>query len=81
MKTLSPIRVAASASLYALFLFQLSATPARVFAGVAIPDGAAQEPAGFGSIDPAPPTGITPEEIAACKASHTGKFLAELLRT
>jgi hypothetical protein len=64
MKQLSPIRLAASTSLFALFLFQLSATPASVFAGVAIPDGAAaQEPAGFGPIDPTPPAGITPDEI------------------
>jgi len=71
MKQLSPIRIAASASLFALFLFQLSATRATAFAAVAIPDAAsaipdgaaAQEPAGFGPIDPAPPAGITPEEI------------------
>src|SRR5882757_6339176 len=71
MKQLSPIRIAASASLFALFLFQLSATPAIAFAAVAIPDAAvaipdgasAQEPAGFGPIDPTPPTGITADEI------------------
>src|SRR5258708_36545584 len=64
MKPLSPIRLAASTSLFALFLFQLSATPALAFAGVAIPDGAAaQEPSGFGPIDPAPPAAITPDEI------------------
>jgi hypothetical protein len=64
MKPLSPIRIAASASLFALSLFQLSAGPAPAFAGVAIPDGAAaQEPAGFGPIDPAPPSGISPDEI------------------
>ena len=64
MKPLSPIRIAASASLFALSLFQLSASPAPAFAGVAIPDGAAaQEPAGFGPIDPTPPSGITPDEI------------------
>lgn len=64
MKTLSPIRIAASASLFALSLFQLSAAPARALAAVAIPDGtAAQEPAGFGPLDPTPPSGITTEEI------------------
>jgi len=75
MKTLSPIRVAASASLYALFLFQLSATPARAFAGVAIPDGAAaQEPAGFGALDPTPPTGITPDQIIQKFAARESEF-------
>ena len=64
MKTLSPIRIAASASLFALSLFQLSATPAPALAAVAIPDGtAAQEPAGFGPLDPTPPAGVTTEEI------------------
>ena len=75
MKTLSPIRVAASASLYALYLFQLSATPARAFAGVAIPDGAAaQEPAGFGALDPTPPTGITPDQIIQKFAARESEF-------
>src|SRR5258707_9357700 len=64
MKPLSSIRIAASASLFALSLFLLSASPAPAFAGVAIPDGAAsQEPAGFGPIDPTPPAGITTDEI------------------
>ena len=63
MKLLSPFRVVASASLLALF-FQLSATPTFAFAAVANPDGAlAQEPAGFGPLDPTPPSGITVEEI------------------
>jgi hypothetical protein len=63
MKPLSPIRIAASASLLALFLLQLSASPAPAFAAVAIPDAAAQDPAGFGPLDPTPPTGITVDEI------------------
>jgi hypothetical protein len=64
MKTLSPIRIAASASFFALSLFQLSATPAPALVAVAIPDGtAAQEPAGFGPLDPTPPSGVTTEEI------------------
>jgi hypothetical protein len=63
MKLLSPFRVVASASLLALF-FPLSATPTFAFAAVANPDGAlAQEPAGFGPLDPTPPSGITVEEI------------------
>jgi hypothetical protein len=64
MKPFSPIRIAASASLFALFLFLLSATPATAFTAVAISDGgAAQDPAGFGPLDPTPPTGITVDEI------------------
>ena len=64
MKPLSPIRIAASAGLFALAVFQLSATAASAFAAVAIPDGAAaQEAAGFGPLDTTPPSGITPEEI------------------
>lgn len=63
MKPFSPFRVAASASLLALF-FQLSATRPPAFAAVANPDGAlAQDPSGFGPLDPAPPSGITVEEI------------------
>jgi len=60
-----PIRAtAASASLFALFLFQLSAMSAPAFAAVANPDGvAAQEPTGFGPLDPNPPNGVTVEEI------------------
>ncbi|HEX4575713.1 MAG TPA: hypothetical protein VH117_00060 [Edaphobacter sp.] len=64
MKLFSPIRIATSTSLFALFFFQLSASSAPAFAAVAIPDGAAaQEAAGFGPLDPTPPTGITTEEI------------------
>jgi len=63
MKPLSTFRVAASVSLLALF-FQLSATPSQAFAAVANPDGAlAQEPSGFGPLDPTPPSGITVEEV------------------
>jgi hypothetical protein len=75
MKPLSPIRIVASASLFALFLFQLSATPAPAFAAVAIPDGAAaQEPAGFGPLDPTPPTGLTPEQIVQKFAARESEF-------
>jgi hypothetical protein len=51
MKPLSPIRAVVSASLLAL-IFHLSALPAL-----------AQEPSGFGPLDPAPPSGITVEEV------------------
>jgi hypothetical protein len=63
MKPPSPIRAIVSASLLALFLCLLSAASAPAFAGVANPDAAAQEPAGFGPLDPTPPTGTTVEEI------------------
>ena len=64
MKPLSPIRADVSTGLLALLLFLLSATSAPAFAAVAIPDGAAaQEPAGFGPLDPTPPAGMTPEQI------------------
>ena len=61
MKPLSPIRTILSASSLAISLCLLSA-PA--FAAVANPEAAAaQEPAGFGPLDPAPPSGVTAEEI------------------
>jgi hypothetical protein len=74
MKPLSPIRVAVSASLLALFFSLLSATPVPTFAAVAIPDGAAQEPAGFGPLDPTPPTGLTPEQIIEKFAARESVF-------
>ncbi len=64
MKPPFDLRVSASTSLLAFSLLQLSARPAHAFAAVAIPDpAAAQEPAGFGPLDPAPPAGITTDEI------------------
>jgi hypothetical protein len=63
MKSPSPIRSIVSASFLALFLCQLSAATAPAFAAVANPDGAAQEPAGFGPLDPTPPSGVTTDEI------------------
>jgi hypothetical protein len=64
MKPVSPIRALVSASLFALFLFQLSATTSPALAAVANPEAAAaQEPAGFGPLDPTPPTGMTVDEI------------------
>jgi hypothetical protein len=48
MKSLSPIRVIIPASLFALSLLQISA---------------AQEAAGFGPLDPTPPSGITVDQI------------------
>ena len=51
-----------SAGLLALSLLPISARPARALPAVAISD-AAQDPAGFGPLDPSPPTGTTPEQI------------------
>jgi hypothetical protein len=75
MNPLSPIRAAASAGLFALFVLQVSAATAPAFAGVANPDGAAaQEPAGFGPLNPTPPTGITPDEIIKKFAARESVF-------
>jgi hypothetical protein len=64
---MKPFRIDVSVpiGLLALFLFQLSAAPAPAIAAVANPDGAAaaQEPTGFGPLDPTPPTGHTVDEI------------------
>ena len=75
MKSLSPVRVAVSAGLFALLLFQLSATPIPAFATVAIPDAAAaQEASGFGPLDPSPPVGMTPQEIIDKFAARESAF-------
>ena len=75
MKSVSPIRATVSTAFLALVLFQLSATPAPAFAAVANPDGAAaQEPAGFGPLDPAPPTGATPQQIIEKFAARESAF-------
>jgi hypothetical protein len=64
MKHSSPIRAIVSTSVLALSLCQLSAGFAPAFAAVRNPDApAAQEPAGFGPLDPSPPAGITTDEI------------------
>ena len=75
MKHLSPIRVDVSTGLLALFLFLLSATSAAAFAAVANPDGAAaQEPTGFGPLDPTPPAGMTPEQIIEKFGARESEF-------
>ncbi|HZY71554.1 MAG TPA: hypothetical protein VFE22_00440 [Edaphobacter sp.] len=54
----------ASAGLLAASLLPLSAATAVVFAAVANPYTArAEEPAGFGPLDPTPPKGLTPQQI------------------
>src|SRR5277367_1144732 len=70
-----PIRATASASLLAFSLLLLSAPTTPAFAAVAIPDGAAaQDPAGFGPLDPAPPTGMTPQQIIDKFAARESVF-------
>jgi hypothetical protein len=70
-----PIRAAVSTSLLAFSLLQLSASTTPAFAAVAIPDGAAaQDPAGFGPLDPAPPTGMTPQQIIDKFAARESVF-------
>jgi hypothetical protein len=65
MKPLFRIDVSVPIGLLALSLLQLLAAPALAITAVANPDGAAaaQEPSGFGTLDPTPPTGHTVEEI------------------
>ena len=54
---------AISAGLLALSLFGISTGSVHALAAVAISDAAEQDPAGFGPLDPTPPTGITPQQI------------------
>jgi hypothetical protein len=69
-----PIHTAASVSLLAFSLL-LSAPTTPAFAAVAIPDGAAaQDPAGFGPLDPAQPTGMTPQQIIEKFAARESVF-------
>jgi hypothetical protein len=56
-------RASVSATVLGLFLL-LSAPVTPAIAAVANPDGApAQDPAGFGTLDPAPPANMTPQQI------------------
>jgi hypothetical protein len=65
-RTLSSPSRLLTAALSVFVLFPLSAFPARTFAAVpntTMANAADQDPAGFGRLDPAPPTGLTPEQI------------------
>jgi hypothetical protein len=64
MKHLSPIRTTIFTSLFVLLLFQLSASPRA----------AAQDPAGFGPLDPTPPANITPQQIIEKFAARESVF-------
>lgn len=52
----------------------LSALCLLAIAAVAIPDGAAQSGSGFGTLDPAPPVGITISEIIAKFGAREAEF-------
>jgi hypothetical protein len=82
MKPLSSVRVTTLASLLALSLSPLSARSTFAIAAVPNPDTAAegagaagaQEPAGFGPLDPSQPTGITPQQIIEKFAARESVF-------
>jgi hypothetical protein len=66
---------AISVSLLAFSLFGISARPPHALAAVAIPDAApAQDVAGFGPLDPTPPTGLTPQQIIEKFAARESEF-------
>jgi hypothetical protein len=68
-------RASASASLLAGVLLPLSAAPFLVLATVVNPCAAtAQEPAGFGPLDPTPPANITPQQIITKFAARESVF-------
>jgi hypothetical protein len=57
-----------------LGFFLLSACAALFLGGVANPYADAQEPAGFGPIDPAPPIGMTPQQVIDKFAARESVF-------
>ena len=64
-----------SAGILGLSLLPLSAYPTSAFAAVANPASAASdEPAGFGHLDPTPPTGLTPQQIIEKFAARESVF-------
>ncbi|HTD96276.1 MAG TPA: hypothetical protein VK627_05085 [Edaphobacter sp.] len=74
MKPCDGIRASTSAGLFALSLFLLSTGSPRAFAAVSISDTAAQEPAGFGALDPTPPAGLTAQQIIEKFAARETAF-------
>lgn len=69
------IRASASVGLLAVSLLPLSAGFALTIAAVAFPYTAqAEEPAGFGPLDPTPPTNLTPQEIITKFAARESVF-------
>ena len=66
-----------AAALLATSLVPLSASSVRVFAAVANPYAAADDnPAGFGPLDPTPPSGITVDEIIKRFGQRESEFNA-----
>jgi hypothetical protein len=55
-------------------LLLLSAWPASAFAAVANPAMANDDPAGFGPLDPTPPTGLTPQQVITKFAARESEF-------
>ena len=73
MKTLPAIRASVMTGLFAASLLSLSAISAHALVAVAISD-AAQDPAGFGPLDPAPPTGMTVDQIIEKFGARESEF-------
>lgn len=73
MKMFFTLKASASVGVLAFSLFQLSAQPAHAFSPVANPY-AEEEPAGFGPLDPTPPTGMTPEQVITKFADRESVF-------
>ncbi len=70
-------RIPLTASLVALLLLSLSAESRAVWAGVANPASsaaAAEDAAGFGPLDPTPPSGLTPQQIIEKFAARESVF-------
>ena len=73
MKPLPAIRASVITGLFAASLLSLSAISAHTLAAVAISD-AAQDPAGFGPLDPTPPTGMTVDQIIEKFGARESEF-------
>ncbi len=73
MKPLPAIRASVITGLFAASLLSLSAISAHALAAVAISD-AAQDPAGFGPLDPTPPTGMTVDQIIEKFGARESEF-------
>lgn len=68
-------RLRASASLFTASLLPLLTLSCLIFAAIAAPLAAtAQEPAGFGPLDPTPPKGMTPQQIITKFAARESVF-------
>jgi hypothetical protein len=73
MKPLPAIRASAITGLFAASLLSLSAISAHSLAVVAISDDA-QDPAGFGPLDPTPPAGMTVDQIIQKFGARESEF-------